>query len=258
MKAVLLAGGLGTRMGSESTLRPKPMVEVGGKPILWHIMKILSHAGIKEFIICAGYKAEYISNYFVNYARINADFTVKLGEKTSVTYHGDWHDEADWTVTVANTGRDTMTGGRVKRIRDYVGDEPFFCTYGDGIASVDIENLVKFHETHGQIATLTATRPWSRFGVVEFGQDGLVSSFREKPQGGDWVNIGYFIFQPEVFDYIAGDDTILEQEPLRDLVADRQVSAFKHDGFWLPMDTQRESQILNDLWDKGAPWKVWE
>ncbi|MDR2723319.1 MAG: glucose-1-phosphate cytidylyltransferase, partial [Cellulomonadaceae bacterium] len=239
MKAVLLAGGLGTRMREETEFRPKPMVEVGGKPVLWHIMKILSSYGIKDFVICAGYKAEFIANYFANYSRNNADFTVTLGDKDSIIYHNDNHDEAEWTVTVANTGTSTMTGGRIKRIREYIGDEPFFCTYGDGIANVDIKGLLEFHAAHGRLATMTTTRPYSRFGVVDFEEDGTVAKFREKPQTDDWINIGYFIFEPAFFDYIPGDDTVLEQEPLRTLAAERQLSAFRHEGFWQPMDTQR-------------------
>jgi glucose-1-phosphate cytidylyltransferase len=244
-------------MREETEFRPKPMVEVGGRPVLWHIMKILSSYGIKDFVICAGYKAEYIANYFANYGQASKDFTVHLGDGT-ITYHDDTHDEADWTVTVANTGATTMTGGRIKRIQKYIGDEPFFCTYGDGIANVDIKSLIDFHTSHGRLATMTTTRPYSRFGVVDFEDDGTIGKFREKPQTDDWINIGYFVFQPEVFDYIDGDSTVLEQDPLMKLAAERQISAFKHDGFWQPMDTQRESQMLNDLWAKGAPWKTWE
>jgi glucose-1-phosphate cytidylyltransferase len=258
MKAVLLAGGLGTRMREETEFRPKPMVEVGGKPVLWHIMKILSAQGINEFVVCTGYKSEYISNYFSNYGAVNKDFTVKLGDESSIVYHGS-HDEFDWTVTVAYTGAATMTGGRIKRIRPYVGDEPFLCTYGDGIANVDIRALQEFHKQHGRTATMTTTRPFSRFGVVDVQEDGSVGKFREKPQGEDWINIGYFIFESGVFDYLNGDDTILEQEPLHTLADTGQLSAFRHNGFWQPMDTQRESQMLNELWDSGdAPWKVWQ
>ena len=257
MKAVLLAGGLGTRMREETEYRPKPMVEVGGKPVLWHIMKILSSHGINEFVVCAGYKAEMIANYFANYSIMNSDFTVRLGDH-SLTPHQITHDEDDWTVTVVNTGLNTMTGGRIKRIQKYIGDEPFFCTYGDGIADVDISKLIEFHRSHGRIGTMTTTRPFSRFGVVDFAGDGTVAQFREKPQTDDWVNIGYFIFEPEFFNYIDGDSTVLEQAPLRNLANDRQLTAFKHDGFWQPMDTQREYQMLNEIWDGGAPWKNWE
>jgi glucose-1-phosphate cytidylyltransferase len=257
MKAVLLAGGLGTRMREETEFRPKPMVEIGGKPVLWHIMKILSAQGIKEFVICTGYKSEYIANYFANYGALNQDFTVTLGDESSIVYH-DRHEDLDWKVTVAYTGADTMTGGRIKRVQKYVGDEPFLCTYGDGIASVDIRALQAFHASHGKVATMTTTRPYSRFGVVDINEDGDVASFREKPQSDDWINIGYFIFEPRVFDVIDGDSTVLEQEPLHRLADAGQLSAFRHDGFWQPMDTYRESQHLNELWNRGeAPWKIW-
>ena len=258
MKAVLLAGGLGTRMREETEFRPKPMVEVGGKPVLWHIMKILSSHGLTDFVVATGYKGEQIASYFMNYARLNRDFTVKLGDTSSAIYHGDDHGEADWTVTVANTGPTTMTGGRVKRVQEYIGDEPFFVTYGDGIANVDVSELRRFHQGHGRLATMTSTRPWSRYGVIEVADDGSVSRFREKPQSEDWVNIGYFMFQPEIFNYIDGDQTTLEQEPLHRLASEGQLSTFRHDGFWQPMDTYREAQALNELWSAGAPWKTWE
>jgi glucose-1-phosphate cytidylyltransferase len=258
MKAVLLAGGLGTRMREETEFRPKPMVEVGGKPVLWHIMKLLSAQGIRDFVICTGYKSEYIANYFANYGAANKDFTVRLGEESSIEYYDD-HEVLDWSVTVAYTGATTMTGGRIKRVQKYVGDEPFLCTYGDGIAPVDIAGLREFHDAHGKIGTMTTTRPFSRFGVVDMTEDGGVASFREKPQTDDWINIGYFIFEPAIFDYLDGDATVLEQEPLHRLASEGQLSAFKHDGFWQPMDTYRESQMLNDLWKMGeAPWKIWD
>ncbi|BDE13775.1 MULTISPECIES: glucose-1-phosphate cytidylyltransferase [Mycobacterium] len=257
MKAVLLAGGLGTRMREETEFRPKPMVEVGGRPVLWHIMKILGHHGISEFVVCTGYKSEYIKGYFSNYGVSNLDFTITLGDQSSIKYHGS-HDEFNWQVTVADTGLDTMTGGRIKRIRKYVGDETFLCTYGDGIADVDIPALIEFHRAHGKIATVTATQPMSRFGVIDLEQDGAVAKFREKPKTEDWINIGYFIFEPGVFDYLEGDETVLEDKPLLRLAEDRQIAAFPHHGFWQPMDTFRESQLLNNLWSGGnPPWKVW-
>lgn len=257
MKAVLLAGGLGTRMREETEFRPKPMVEVGGRPVLWHIMKILGGHGINEFIICTGYKSEFIKNYFFNYGAVNRDFTVTLGDQSSIHYHGS-HDEFDWKVTVADTGPTTMTGGRIKKIRKYLDDEPFFCTYGDGIADVDIAALRKFHTEHGKLATMTTTQAMSRFGVVDLDADGSVEKFREKPKVDDWINIGYFIFEQGVFDYLE-DDSVLEEEPLHGLADDGQIAAFRHRGFWQPMDTQRESQMLNELWDSGtAPWKTWE
>jgi glucose-1-phosphate cytidylyltransferase len=258
MKAVLLAGGLGTRMREETEFRPKPMVEVGGKPVLWHIMKILSAQGIDEFIVCTGYKSEFIANYFVNYGAVNKDFTVTLGRDSSIEFHDD-HEDLGWKVTVAYTGAATMTGGRIKRIQKYVGNERFLCTYGDGIANVDIRELQEFHSEHGRLATMTTTRPFSRFGVIDVQDDGSVAKFREKPQTDDWINIGYFIFEPGIFDYLSGDDTVLEEAPLHKLADEGQISAYRHDGFWQPMDTYRESQLLNELWDRGnAPWKVWE
>jgi glucose-1-phosphate cytidylyltransferase len=256
MKAVLLAGGLGTRMREETEFRPKPMVEVGGRPVLWHIMKILAAQGITEFIICAGYKSEFIKNYFYNYGPANMDFTVTLGDRDGIVFHGS-HDEFNWTVTVANTGAETMTGGRIKKIQKYVGDEAFFCTYGDGIADVDIKGLLEFHKGHGKIASMTTTQPTSRFGVVDMGHDGVVDKFREKPKVEDWINIGYFVFEPAIFGLL-GDNSVLEEQPLHDLAKDGEIAAFKHSGFWQPMDTFRESQILNDLWATGnAPWKTW-
>ena len=258
MKAVILAGGLGTRMREETEFRPKPMVEIGGKPVLWHIMKIYAEAGITDFIICAGYKGEIIKNYFYNYGVSNMDFTVKLGSHDEIVYHGN-HDEFNWTVTVADTGPKTMTGGRIKRIQKYVGDEPFLCTYGDGVADVDIKSLIAQHNSHGKLATMTTTKPLSRFGVVDIEPDGSVKNFREKPKVEDWINIGYFVFQPEVFSLIDGDQTVLEEEPLHKLADQNQISAFAHEGFWQPMDTFRESQLLNEIWDTGnAPWKSWK
>ncbi|MGN6503091.1 MAG: glucose-1-phosphate cytidylyltransferase [Pseudolysinimonas sp.] len=257
MKAVLLAGGLGTRMREETEFRPKPMVEIGGRPVLWHIMKVLSSQGMHDFVVCAGYKGEVIRSYFLNYAALNQDFTIRFGEQNSVEYH-DVHDETNWSVTVADTGPTTMTGGRVRRIRRYVEGETFLCTYGDGIADIDLAALLEFHRSHGRIATMTTTQPTNRFGVVEIGSDGLVRSFREKPTMDDWINIGYFIFEPQIFDYLDDDATVLEAEPLARLAAEGQIAAFPHRGFWQPMDTYRESQMLNELWGDGAaPWRTW-
>lgn len=257
MRAVLLAGGLGTRMREETEFRPKPMVEIGGKPVLWHIMKMLGQQGLEDFVICAGYKGEYIKNYFLNYETYNSDFTLTLGDKDSLQSHGT-HDESNWKVTVADTGPTTMTGGRIRRIKDYVGDEPFLCTYGDGVADINLDELLKFHKSHGKIATMTAVQPTSRFGVLELDQDGTINQFKEKPQVQDWINIGYFIFEPEIFDYIDDDSTVLEQEPLHRLSQEGQIVAYRHFGFWEPMDTFREVQMLNELWDSGnSPWKNW-
>jgi glucose-1-phosphate cytidylyltransferase len=256
VKAVLLAGGLGTRMREETEFRPKPMVEVGGRPVLWHIMKVLGAQGITDFVICSGYKSEFIKNYFYNYGASNLDFTIRLGDQSSTVFHGS-HDEFDWTVTVVDTGASTMTGGRIKRIQKYVQDEPFLCTYGDGIADINIPQLAAFHKEHGKFATMTTTQPTSRFGVVDVDEDSTVLHFREKPKVNDWINIGYFMFGPEIFNYLESD-SVLEEEPLRRLASDSQLAAFQHLGFWQPMDTYRESQLLNEIWDSGkAPWKIW-
>lgn len=256
MKTVLLAGGLGTRLREETEYRPKPMVEVGGRPILWHIMKLFAHFGHDEFVVCTGYKGDVIKDYFLNYEARNNDVTVHLGDRSSLTYHGA-HEETDWTVTVAFTGEYTMTGGRVHRASKYFAGERFLCTYGDGLADVDMAKLLEFHESHGKLATVTTVRPPSRFGVMDIGADGLVDRFREKPQADGWVNAGYFVFEPEVLDYLDAD-CILEQQPLQRLAADGQLMAYRHEGFFQPMDTLRESTMLNDMWAKGeAPWRVW-
>jgi glucose-1-phosphate cytidylyltransferase len=257
MKAVLLAGGLGTRMREETEFRPKPMVEVGGRPVLWHIMKMLGQQQLKDFVICTGYKSEYIKHYFTNYGAVNSDFTVTLGDQGGITYHGA-HDESDWTVTVADTGANTMTGGRIARIKKYVDGERFLCTYGDGLADIDLDALLEFHVAHGKIATMTAVQPTSRFGVLDLHDNGAVGQFKEKPQVEGWINIGYFIFEPEIFDYLGGDSTVLEQEPLHKLAAEGQIVAYKHEGFWQPMDTYREALMLNEMWDANeAPWRNW-
>lgn len=255
MKAVILCGGLGTRLREQTEFRPKPMVEVGGKPILWHIMKTYAHYGITEFVVCIGYKGDVIKEYFLDYEARNNDFTITLGRSHDIEFH-DQHLESDWRVTVADTGHDTQTGGRVKRVQRYVGDERFLVTYGDGLADVDIEKLLAFHESHGKAATLTSVRPLSRFGVLDLDPRGTVNDFREKPQVDGWVNAGWFVFEPSVFDYL-NDDSVLEQAPLEALAKDAELMAYRHDGFWQPMDTYRESKLLNELWDTGAPWKVW-
>ena len=245
-------------MREETEFRPKPMVEVGGRPVLWHIMKILSHHGIRDFVVCTGYRKDVIQDYFFSYEARNNDFTVHLGDNPRIEIHRR-HSESDWTVTVADTGNVTPTGGRIKRIQEFVAHAPrFLVAYGDGIADVNIGALLSFHESHGRLATLTAVRPPSRFGLVEFGDDHEVQGFREKPLLDDWINVGFFVFEQAVFDYLA-DDSILEQAPLENLAADGQLMVFKHDGFWQPMDTYREAQLLNSLWDDGkAPWRVWE
>lgn len=258
MKVVLLAGGLGTRLREETEFRPKPMVEVGGKPILWHLMKFFSTYGLTDFVICAGYKGEQIKEYFLNYAAHNNDFTVNLGTPGAITFH-DAHLESDWTVTVADTGQTTLTAGRVERIERYVRGERFLVTYGDGLADIDVAALLDFHERHGRTATLTTVRPTSRFGLVDADDDGLVTRFREKPQSDGWVNVGFFVFEPAVFDHLRDSDRMmLEHEPLEGIAAQRQLATYRHDGFWQPMDTSREHMLLNEMWNSGdAPWAVW-
>ena len=257
MKAVLLAGGLGTRMREETEFRPKPMVEIGGKPVLWHLMKFFSASGITDFVVCAGYKCEQIKEYFLNYDSHNKDFTITLGKSSELVFHDDHH-ENDWRVTVADTGLDTLTAGRVAQIERYVKGERFIVTYGDGLADLNVSKLLAFHEEHGRKATITTVRPLSRFGLVDV-EEFLVTRFREKPQMDDWVSAGFFVFEPSVFDYLRdGDDVMLEHEPLARLAAEGELAAYRHDGFWQPMDTYRESVLLNEMWDRGtAPWKVW-
>lgn len=258
MKAVLLAGGLGTRMREETEFRPKPMVEIGGKPVLWHLMKTFAAYGVTDFVVCAGYKGEQIKAYFLNYAAQTNDFTIRLGRDGGVLFHGD-HLERDWTVTVADTGQATLTAGRVERIEEYVKGERFIVTYGDGLADIDMSALLAFHDAHGLKATITTVRPLSRFGLVDVDETHRVTRFREKPQIDDWVSAGFFVFEHSIFDYLRNsDDTMLEHEPLARLAAERQLAAFRHRGFWQPMDTYREATLLNEMWDRGdAPWKVW-
>ena len=257
MKALLLAGGLGTRLREETEYRPKPMVEVGGRPILWHIMKNLAYFGLTDFVVATGYRGEVIRDYFLNYQSRMNDFTVNLGSGDVQQHGDDEHDEGEWNVTVADTGPLTMTGGRVNRASKYV-DGRFFVTYGDGLADVDISALIAFHEAHGKLATVTTIRPLSRFGVMDLDTSGAVQQFREKPQTDDYVNAGFFIFEPKVLDYL-DDECVLEQAPLEALARDGQLMAYRHDGFWQPMDTYREFQMLNEMWDSGqAPWKMWE
>lgn len=256
MKAVILAGGLGTRLREETEYRPKPMVEIGGRPILWHIMKNLSQQKINEFVICLGYKGDYIKDFFMNYeARVN-DITVKLGKNGTSVNHTNSTEE-DWQVTLANTGLSTMTGGRIYRVRDYVGTERFLCTYGDGLADIDLKRLLDFHISHKKIATVTAVRPTSRFGAIEIDSDNQVRHFAEKPRAEQWINGGFFIFEEGIFEYLDAE-CVLEKEPLENLAKDNQLMAYHHKGFWQPMDTYRESQELNELWNSAkAPWRNW-
>ncbi len=256
MKAVILAGGLGTRIGEETAVRPKPMVEIGGMPILWHIMKIYAAAGITEFVICLGYKGYVIKEFFANYFLHTSDVTVDLA-KNSVEVH---HSRSEpWRITLVETGVDVMTGGRLGAIRPYLAEgEPFCFTYGDGVADISITDLIAFHRSHGKRATITSVAPPGRFGVLEFEGD-LVSNFREKPAGdGAQINGGFFVADPSVLDLVTGPDTIWEREPLEALAASRQLAAYRHDGFWQPMDTLRDKLLLEDLWKSGrAPWKCW-
>ena len=254
MKAVILAGGLGTRISEETALRPKPMVEIGGKPILWHIMKIYSSFGIHDFVICLGYKGYVIKEYFANYFLHTSDVTFNIA-KNSMEVHQ--HNAEPWSVTLVETGEQTMTGGRLKRIAHYLNDD-FCLTYGDGVANIDIPALLKFHSEHGRLATMTATQPPGRFGALSLeGQH--VAGFREKPEGdGGWINGGFFVLSPKVIDYIKDDATIWEREPLERLASDGQLSAYLHQGYWQPMDTLRDKNHLEELWASGeAPWKTW-
>ncbi len=254
MKAVILAGGLGTRISEETALRPKPMVEIGGKPILWHIMKIYSAHGINDFIICLGYKGYIIKEYFANYFLHTSDVTFNIA-KNSMEVHQ--HNAEPWNVTLVETGENTMTGGRLKRVAHYL-NEDFCLTYGDGVADVDIPKLLKFHRQHGRLATMTATQPPGRFGALSLDGE-AVAGFCEKPEGdGGWINGGFFVLSPEVLKYIKDDATTWEREPLEKLANEGQLSAFMHQGFWQPMDTLRDKTHLEDLWTTGdAPWKIW-
>ncbi len=256
MKAVILAGGLGTRLSEETHLKPKPMVEIGGKPILWHILKIYSYFGINEFVICCGYKGYIIKEYFANYFLHMSDVTFNM-KLNSMEVH---QKKAEpWRVTLVDTGDSTMTGGRLKRVKDYVSDGTFCFTYGDGLAGVDISALIHHHHQHGRLGTVTAVQPPGRYGALQFGEDNAVSAFQEKPQGdGAWVNGGFFVLEPEAIERIEGDNTLWEQEPLKSLAAEGQLTAYHHNGFWQPMDTLRDRQLLEELWSQGrAPWKLW-
>ncbi|NLW48196.1 MAG: glucose-1-phosphate cytidylyltransferase [Firmicutes bacterium] len=257
MKVVILAGGFGTRISEESHLKPKPMVEIGGRPILWHIMKIYSYYGFNDFIICLGYKGYYIKEYFAHYFLHEADITFDFRMPNEQIIHN--HHAEPWKVTLVDTGLNTLTGGRVKRIQSYIGNEPFMLTYGDGVGDVNITQLVKFHKIKGKLATVTSVQPLGRFGALDFSEDDLVRSFQEKPQGeGGWINGGFFVLQPEVFDYIENDNTIFERDPMENLARDKQLVAYKHKGFWQPMDTIRDKDSLEVLWQKNkAPWKLW-
>ena len=257
MKVVILAGGFGTRISEESHLKPKPMIEIGGRPILWHIMKIYSHYGFNDFVVCLGYKGYYIKEYFAHYFLHESDVTFDfLNGSQRVIHH---HTAEPWKVTLVDTGAETMTGGRVRRVREYLDDAPFMLTYGDGVGNVNIRALVDFHQAHGKLATLTSTQPSGKFGALGLREGDQVESFLEKPRGdGSWINAGFFVLQPEVLDLIDGDSTVFEKEPLESLAQSGELMAFKHGDFWQPMDTLRDKNLLEELWKDGAaPWKLW-
>lgn len=257
MKVVILAGGFGTRISEESHLKPKPMIEIGGKPILWHIMKEYSHYGFNEFIICCGYKQHVIKEYFADYYLHNSDITFDFGSENKMIVHNNVAEP--WKVTLIDTGLNTMTGGRIKRIQPYVGNETFMLTYGDAVSDINIRDLYEFHKSHGKIATLTAIMVVQRFGVLEIDEENAVRSFREKAESdGSRINAGYMVLEPEIFRYIEGDSTVFEKQPLTSLASEGQLMAYNHNGYWQCMDTKREMDSLESLWDSGrAPWKKW-
>jgi len=255
VKVVILAGGLGTRLSEETSVKPKPMVTVGGFPIIWHIMKTYSHFGFNEFVLALGYRGDMVKEYFLDHRYLTSDLTISLGTGKVILHEGD---RLDWTVHLVDTGLETATGGRLKKVAKWLEGEPFMLTYGDGVADIDITRLVEFHKAQGRLATVTAVRPPARFGGLEFEGDSI-RRFSEKPQIGEgWINGGFFVLQPEVLDYISDDQTSWEHEPLERLAADGQLVAYKHDSFWQPMDTLREVRLLESLWSGGKPpWKVW-
>lgn len=256
-RVVMLCGGQGTRLREETEFRPKPLVDVGGKPILWHIMKLYAHHGFADFVICLGYRGNMIKDYFLNYEAMNNDFTIRLGARPEVTFH-DAHREQDFRVTLADTGLETMTGGRVKRVSRYLDGDDFFVTYGDGISDVDIGRLYEYHKSHGRLATITTVRPTSRFGILDVAEDGRVRKFVEKPQIDGIASAGFMVFKREVLNYL-DPHCILETTPLETLAAEGQLMSYHHEGFFFAMDTYREYKALNDLWDSGeAPWRVWD
>jgi glucose-1-phosphate cytidylyltransferase len=256
MKVAILAGGVGTRIQEETEAKPKPMVEIGGKPILWHIMKIYAHQGFSDFVVALGYKGDYVKRYMVDYASLTGNLTIGLREGR-VQVHGD-ADRDDWNVALVDTGQTTNKGGRIKRLAPYLGDGTFMLTWGDGVSDIDLRRLLEFHRAHGKLATLTAVHPPARFGHIELDGD-VVSEFSEKPQAREgWINGAFFVLEPQVLDYIDGDETEWEKEPLERLAADGQLMAYRHEGFWQCMDTLRDRKLLEQLWDTGdAPWKLW-
>ena len=257
MKIVILAGGFGTRLSEETTIKPKPMVEIGGRPILWHIMKIYSSFGFNEFIICLGYKGYVIKEYFANYFLHEADVTFDLNNNQMEVHN---KNAEPWKVTLVNTGLHTMTGGRLLRVKDYIGDETFMMTYGDGVADININGLLTHHKEKDQIATLTAVQPSGRFGAIKLDKNNNIIQFQEKPEGdGTWINGGFFVLKPEIFEYLTNDSTVFEREPLEKLARDGQLNAYHHQGFWMPMDKLSDKKSLEEMWNKGeAKWKIWE
>ncbi|MCI5874700.1 MAG: glucose-1-phosphate cytidylyltransferase [Clostridiales bacterium] len=258
MKVVLLAGGFGTRISEESHLKPKPMIEIGGQPILWHIMKEYSAYGFNEFVICAGYKQQVIKEYFANYYLHRSDITFDFTAENEMVVHNNVAEP--WKVSIVDTGLNTMTGGRIKRVKDYIGDETFMLTYGDGVCDINIQKLYEFHKQSGKLATMTAIQPGGRFGTLDIDADNTIERFSEKrKEDGGWINGGYMVIEPEVIDYIEGDQTVFEREPLERLAAEGQLQAYKHDGFWQCMDTLRDKTLLEELLEQNkAPWKIWE
>ena len=258
MKVAILAGGLGSRISEETEVKPKPMVEIGGQPILWHILKIYAHFDLTDFVIALGYKGEYIKRWMVEYCSLASDLTVSLKDG-QVTPHGNGNgrDTEDWTIDLVDTGHDTATGGRIKRLAPYLGDSTFMLTWGDGVADIDLNELLAFHRAHGKLATMTTVRPPARFGHLELDGD-RVTEFSEKPQLGEgWINGAFFVLEPEVFEYVDGDDTQWEREPLERLAREGQLMAYRHTSFWQCMDTLRDKKLLEELWSNGAPWRVW-
>ena len=258
MKVLLLAGGFGTRLSEETDVRPKPMVEIGGKPILWHIMKIYSTYGFNEFVILLGYKGYYIKEYFANYFLHQSDVTIDMQNNKMEILN---NSSEPWKVTLLDTGLNSMTGGRVKKAQEFVGNEPFMLTYGDGVSDININELVEFHKSHGKAMTMTSSQPDGRFGALNISKNNQVCEFKEKPKGdGNWINAGFFVCEPKVFAYITeGDNTIFEQTPLQNLAKDGEIFTYKHEGFWKPMDSLKDRNDLNDLWNKNkAPWKIWD
>lgn len=257
MKAVILAGGFGTRISEESQFKPKPMIEIAGMPILWHIMKLYSYYNVNEFIICAGYKQHVIKEWFADYFLHTSDITFDFTQDDKIIVHNKRAEQ--WKVTVVDTGLNTMTGGRLKRVRDFLNDEPFFMTYGDGVSDIDISKLLKFHKSHGKLATMSAVKPDSRFGVLDLSENSMVKAFREKSSiDSGYINAGFMILEPNVLDYISDDSVMFEREPMEKLAANGQLMCYKHNGFWQCMDTMRDKEKLENLWaENKAPWKVW-